>query len=64
MRGGLAAVESRRGEVQSGRYRSGDDVQPSGRLGLLEGGVSLIEEELLSEGLLVVDGPGLAAAEH
>jgi hypothetical protein len=57
MRGGFAVVESRRGEVQSGR-------QPSGRLGLLEGGVSLIEEELLSEGLVVVDGLGLVAAEH
>jgi hypothetical protein len=42
MRGGVAVVESRRGEVQSGRYRSGDDVKLSGRPGLLEGGVSLI----------------------
>jgi hypothetical protein len=45
-----AIAEFRRGEVQSGRYGSGDNVQPSGRLGLVEGGLSLIGEEFVSQG--------------
>jgi hypothetical protein len=53
-----AVAEFRRGEVQSGRYGSGDNVQPSGRLGLVEGGLSLIGEEFVSQGLVVVDGSG------
>jgi hypothetical protein len=52
---GLAVAEFRRGGVQSGRYGSGDNVQPSGRLGLVEGGLSLIREEFGSQGLVVVD---------